>query len=261
MTKVRSIVLRTAGTNCDVETAFALERAGASAERIHVNRVAERPGMLADFSIMVIPGGFSYGDDIAAGRVLANELIQRFGDAMLEFVRSDRLVIGICNGFQVLVKTGLLPGFDHAALGSQQATLTGNDSGKFEDRWVALSAPSKKSLFTSGLSRLDLPVAHGEGKFVTDTPETLQRIIDNDQVAFRYVLDDGAPAGSTYPQNPNGSAHDIAGIEDASGKVLGLMPHPERFALAVQHPQWRRRGLRGDGAGLTVFRNAVEAVK
>jgi len=126
---------------------------------------------------------------------------------------------------------------------------------------VALSAPSKKSLFTRGLSRLDLPVAHGEGKFVADTPETLQRIIDNDQVAFRYVLDDGAPAGSTYPQNPNGSVHDIAGIEDASGKVMGLMPHPERFALAVQHPQWRRQGLTGDGAGLEIFRNAVHAVK
>ena len=259
MTKVRSIVLRTAGTNCDVETAFALERAGAEASRIHVNRIAQQPGLLDDFAVMVIPGGFSYGDDIAAGRVLANELIARFGDALLSFVRAGRIVIGICNGFQVLVKTGLLPGFDHNAIGTQQVTLTNNDSGKFEDRWVTLDAPSKRSLFTQGLDRLDLPVAHGEGKFVADSQETLDRLIANDQVAFRYVSRDGGVPG--YPDNPNGSVCDIAGIEDASGRVLGLMPHPERFALAIQHPQWRRLGLSGDGDGLTVFRNAVKAVK
>ena len=259
MGKVQAFVLRTAGTNCDVETAYALSLAGADAERLHVNRIAEEPKRLWDSSILVIPGGFSYGDDIAAGRVQANELVRRFGDAVLAYVQRGRIVIGICNGFQMLVKAGLLPGFDHTSLGRQQVTLTSNDSGKFEDRWVTLAASSKKSIFAEGIERIDLPVAHGEGKFVTDTPETLERLIANDQVTFRYVSADGPEVG--YPANPNGSVHDIAGIEDASGRVLGMMPHPERFALALQHPRWRREGLSGEGMGLRIFKNAVRAVK
>ena len=259
MAETKALVLRTAGTNCDVETAFALERAGATADRIHVNRIAEKPALLSQFAILVIPGGFSYGDDIAAGRVLANELIQRFGEAVLDYVHRDRIVIGICNGFQMLVKTGLLPGFDHDALGRQQVTLTGNDSAKFEDRWVTLEASSGTSLFTEGLDRLELPVAHAEGKFVTDSDDTLARLINNDQVVFRYVSGDGAEC--VYPDNPNGSVHDIAGIQDASGRVLGMMPHPERYVLALQHPRWRRDRLKEEGLGLKIFENAVRAVK
>jgi len=255
---IKALVLRTAGTNCDVETAFALELAGAIPARIHVNRIAEKPALLSEFAILVVPGGFSYGDDIAAGRVLANELIQRFGEAVLDYVHRDRIVIGICNGFQMLVKTGLLPGFDHKALGHQQVTLTGNDSGRFEDRWVMLEAPSRGSLFTEGLDRLELPVAHAEGKFVTDSQETLARLVDNGQVVFRYVSRDGGEIA--YPDNPNGSVHDIAGIQDASGRVLGMMPHPERYALALQHPRWRREALKGEGLGLKVFQNAVRAL-
>ncbi|MFH0965217.1 MAG: phosphoribosylformylglycinamidine synthase I [Planctomycetota bacterium] len=259
MGKANALVLRTAGTNCDAETAYALSLAGAEPERVHVNRIAAKPKSLGDYSLLVIPGGFSYGDDIAAGRVLANELVRRLGDAVLQYVQRGRIVIGICNGFQVLVKAGLLPGFDHRSVGRQQVTLTGNDSGKFEDRWVTLASSSRRSIFAEGIERIDLPVAHGEGKFVTDTPETLERLIANDQVTFRYVSADGGEA--RYPANPNGSVYDIAGIEDASGRVLGMMPHPERFALAVQHPRWRREGAGGEGLGLRIFRNAVRAMK
>jgi phosphoribosylformylglycinamidine synthase subunit PurQ / glutaminase len=252
----KTLIIRTAGTNCDRETKFAFERAGAQVELLHVNRVTEKPEVLDDFQILALPGGFSYGDDIAAGKIHANELRMKLGDRLKKFVDDGKLVIGICNGFQVLVKTGLLPGpFSRAA--EQVVTLACNDSNKFEDRWVYLRVDSDKSPFIRKGQVIYLPMAHGEGKFLARDEATLESLRANDQIVFRYVDADGQ-AGAGYPANPNGAVDDIAGICDATGRVLGLMPHPERHMLPTQHPRWTREGLQPEGDGMQVFRNAVE---
>jgi len=253
---VKTLILRTAGTNCDLETKFAFERAGSQVGRLHVNRVNENPALLAEYQILALPGGFSYGDDIAAGKIHANELRMKLGDQLKQFVDAGKLVIGICNGFQVLVKTGLLPGpFSREA--EQIVTLTFNDSNKFEDRWIYLRADSDKSPFIRKGQMLELPIAHGEGKFLTKDDATLDAIRTNGQVVFRYVNANGE-AGQPYPVNPNGSADDIAGICDTTGRVLGLMPHPERHCLPTQHPRWTREGLKPEGDGMQMFRNAAK---
>lgn len=251
---VKVCILRTAGTNCDVETAFAFERAGATAEFVHINQMLRGAASPGEYQILAIPGGFTYGDDIAAGKILANELRNSLGDKLRDFIDRDGAILGICNGFQVLVKTGLLPGpFTPGA--PQEVTLTFNDSAKFEARWVYLKVPENGSIFTEGISELYLPVAHGEGKFVADEP-VIREITDNRQVAFRYVDNKGEADG--YPWNPNGSVEDIAGICDDTGRVLGLMPHPERHVLGYQHPRWTREGLKSEGDGMAVFSNAVD---
>jgi len=253
---VKTLIIRTAGTNCDLETRFAFERAGSDASLFHINRVSERPSLLDEHQILALPGGFSYGDDIASGKILANELLTRLADPLKKFVDDGKLILGICNGFQVLVKTGLLPGpFSRDV--EQTVTLTFNDSNKFEDRWIHLRADSAKSPFVSKGQVITLPIAHGEGKFVAKDDATLDAIRTNDQVVFRYV-DAGGNAGGPYPINPNGSVDDIAGICDETGRVLGLMPHPERHLLPVQHPRWTREGLKPEGDGMPMFRNAVE---
>jgi len=252
MAAPKALILRTAGTNCDVESAFAFDQAGARAEKIHVNRLIDNPAIFDDFQIMCIPGGFSYGDDIAAGKILASELVHRLGDALKRFVDADKLVLGICNGFQVLVKTGLLPGFGEG----QTVTLAENDSARFEDRWVYLAMTPGKCAFVREEGIIYLPIAHGEGKFITKDTETLDRITKNGQATFRYVDADGATGG--FPVNPNGSQGDIAGITDTTGRILGLMPHPERHIHATQHPRWTRMGSGdGEGDGMVLFKNAV----
>ncbi|HUS57098.1 MAG TPA: phosphoribosylformylglycinamidine synthase I [Planctomycetota bacterium] len=253
MAKVKVCVLRTAGTNCDGETAFAFEQAGAATESVHVNQVLRKGAGLDDYQILVIPGGFTYGDDIAAGKILANELRYGLGGKLREFIDKGGAILGICNGFQVLVKAGLLPGpFSPGA--PQEVTLTFNDSAKFEARWIYLKAAPNKSVFTDGISSLYLPVAHGEGKFVADQ-QTLRRIVDSRQMVFQYVDPNGRSAG--YPWNPNGSVESIAGICDDTGRVLGLMPHPERHVLGCQHPRWTREGLKDEGGGTAVFKSVV----
>jgi len=249
--KPKALVLRTAGTNCDLETAYAFEIAGAEAERVHVNRFIEKERSLDEFQIMAVPGGFSYGDDIAAGKILANEMVTRLGDALRAFVSADKLVIGICNGFQVLVKAGLLPGFD----AEQSVTLATNDSGKFEDRWVYLKVTPGNSAFLHEEGVMYLPIAHAEGKFITNGETTLSRVLSSSGV-LTYVDADGRPG--PYPVNPNGSQADIAGICDPTGRILGLMPHPERHVAAIQHPRWQRMNRPdGPGDGLAIFQNAV----
>jgi len=252
LAKPKALILRTAGTNCDEETAFAFAHAGAEAVKVHVNRLIENPKLLDLFQILCIPGGFSYGDDIAAGKILASELVHRLGEGLDRFVSADKLVLGICNGFQVLVKTGLLPGFGDG----QCATLAGNDSGRFEDRWVYLAVTPGKSAFVREEGIIYLPIAHGEGKFVARDKATLTRILENGQATFRYTDSEGNPGG--FPVNPNGSQADIAGVSDPSGRILGLMPHPERHIFATQHPRWTRLGRAdGDGDGMILFQNAV----
>ncbi len=257
--KPRTLILRTAGVNCDRETAHAFELAGATPEFLHVNQLLKQPQLLDDYQLLAIPGGFSYGDDIAAGRIFANQIRHHLAEAFASFIAAQKPIIGICNGFQVLVKTDLLPGQVGGATG-QSCTLAHNDCGRFVDRWVHLAGRSKKCVWTAGVDRLELPIAHGEGKFTPADNAVRQALWDNDQVALVYTRADGHPVGGQFPDNPNGSTDDIAGVCDASGLVFGLMPHPERFVDAVQHPAWTRRGATGAGQGLAIFQNAVRYV-
>ncbi len=248
------LLLRGPGTNCENEAAFAFESAGAETERLHINALRENPGKLRDFQILVLPGGFSYGDDVAAGKIFANQLQHFLSDAIREFRDCEKLILGICNGFQILLKAGLLiPSDDEGPL----ATLAHNQSGQFEDRWVHLKVESQKSPFLKGLDRLYFPVAHGEGNFLCRKDWIRDGLGQTGQVVLRYTDPDGQ-SDPGYPHSPNGSQDDIAGICDASGLVLGLMPHPERHILPTQHPRWTREGLKKEGDGLAMFRNAVE---
>ena len=247
MAKPRAMVLRAAGTNCDTESQHALELAGFSAERVHLFRVMERPGLLDEVQLLMIPGGFSYGDDVAAGKIFANQILHHLAEALNKFVADGKLSLGVCNGVQVLLKSGLLPwGRADAAAANQDATLAWNDCGSFVDRWVPLRAEDSKCIFLPPGERLMLPIAHGEGKFVTRDQAALEKIRSGGQVAVRYDGD-----------NPNGSIDDIAGICDPTGRIFALMPHPERFVDVTQHPTWTRGGVdRADG--LIVFRRAAE---
>jgi phosphoribosylformylglycinamidine synthase subunit PurQ / glutaminase len=250
MNKVKVLILRAPGTNCDFETKVAFEAAGAEVDSALVFELFRREKSLADYHILVIPGGFTYGDDISAGRIMANEIRLRLGEDIGRFLTDGRLILGICNGFQVLVKAGILPG---AASGNgQPVTLTNNDSGRFECRWVHLKVNEQSPcVFTRGISSMYIPVAHGEGKLVT-APDAVDRL----NVVVQYV-DEKGNAGAGYPYNPNGSPRDIAGICDDSGRVFALMPHPERFIRWTQHPRWTRETPREPGDGLQVFNNAV----
>jgi len=253
MKNVKVCIIRTAGTNCDKETAFAFSKVGATVELVHINNLVGREKSLLDYQILAFPGGFSYGDDIASGKVFANELRCKLADELRRFVRDGKLIIGICNGFQVLVKSGLLPGNNNF---EQETSLIINDSGKFEDRWVYLSS-SVKCIWTKGIPEIIyLPVAHGEGKFITKDKNVLSRLKKNGQVVFRYCDAQGKSGG--YPDNPNGSLDDIAGISDETGRVLGLMPHPERHIEIHQHPRWFNLKNKKSGDGLTIFKNGVE---
>ena len=249
MAKVRTVILRASGTNCDVETAFAFQQAGAEVSTVHVNRLISRERQLSDYQIMVIPGGFTYGDDISAGKVLANELKVKLGEDIIRFVEAGGLILGICNGFQVMVKAGILP---EPAQDGSPLTLTNNDSGKFECRWVYLGVnQASPCVFTRGIDGMYLPVAHGEGKVVGSEP------LPERHIAL-YYTDERGDRQAGYPHNPNGSAGNIAGICDSSGRVFALMPHPERHIRGTQHPQWTRRGAREYGDGFQVFLNAVK---
>jgi phosphoribosylformylglycinamidine synthase I len=259
--KPTTLVLRAAGTNCDGETAHAFGLAGANTRILHINRVLENPAVLDEFQMLAFPGGFSYGDDIAAGKILANQLVHHLRDALHRFVEAGKPVIGICNGFQILVKTDLLPG-PVAGLTGQTATLWNNDSGRFTDRWVHLAPKESKCIWTSGLAQIDLPIAHGEGKFVPANEAVRKALWENGQIALVYCKADGSAANGRLPENPNGAVDDIAGVCDASGLVFGLMPHPERHVDPQQHPAWSSmRPLPTEGSGLRIFRNAVEHVR
>jgi phosphoribosylformylglycinamidine synthase I len=242
----KALILRTAGTNCDEETAHALRLAGADVEVLHINQFISRQRSLDDYQILIIAGGFSYGDDIAAGKVLANELRSKLGSDLSAFIAQGRLVIGICNGFQVLVKTGFLPGGDS---GKQNFTLAGNDSGRFQCHWIQMERENSAcSWLNQTDADWDLPMAHGEGKFWPINAKVLAALEKNKQVVFRY-----------RGENPNGSAKKIAGVCNAKGNVVGLMPHPERHVQRTQHPEWTRREKKtGDPVGLQFFKAAVK---
>jgi len=263
--KPKVLVLRTAGTNCDQETLSAFQQSGAQVDLVHMNRLLKREVSLSDYHILVVPGGFTYGDDIESGRILANELRLHLSDDLRKFIDDGKLIIGICNGFQVLVKAGILPGsLQNNTAGEhefkQTATLTNNDSGKFEDRWVHLKVEGK-SVWTEGLKPIVyFPVAHAEGKFVPQDNSILNQLKQNGQIVFRYCSKQSkAPL---YPEDPNGSVDHIAGIADKTGRILGLMPHPERHFRLTQHPFWTRMSERKEyGDGAKIFENGVNYVK
>jgi phosphoribosylformylglycinamidine synthase I len=247
MATARALVLRAPGTNCDEETAAAWELAGATAEVRRLGDVLERPESLHNYQIITFPGGFSYGDDLGAGRIFASRLGTVLGDALRLFHERGGLLLGICNGFQILVKAGLLPG------SSSVASVTHNQSGRFESRWVRLAPTPGVTPFLTDDEPIELPVAHGEGCYVAADANA-------GRVVLRYADAQGNPTDA-YPANPNGSAGAVAGLCDASGRIFGLMPHPERHIDPLHHPRWTRQGPRSEGDGLRIFRNAVTAVR
>jgi phosphoribosylformylglycinamidine synthase len=261
MPRPRILVLRAPGANCDRETAFAFSRAGGLADLVHVNRLLERPALLRDYQVFCVPGGFTYGDDIASGRILGNQIEHHLAAELHDFKHAGKLILGICNGFQVLIKCGLL--LDDDARQGPPATLDWNASGKFEDRWVYLRAVGERCVFLRGVECMYLPVAHGEGRFVTRSPEVLNALDRNGHLVLRYSngANSGMSHGSTsavpYPANPNGSSANVAGVCDTTGRVFGLMPHPERHIDRTHHPRWTRGEGRDPGDGLQVFTNAV----
>jgi phosphoribosylformylglycinamidine synthase I len=254
MGTLRVLVLRAAGINCDEETAFAWRRAGAEANSLHVNRILENPIAIGDYQIITIPGGFSYGDDIASGKILANQLNHHLGDAINAFVDRGGLVLGICNGFQVLVQMGLLPGSDCGV----PCTLTLNDSGRYEDRWVTVRADAPLCAFLDPGAVFQFPVAHGEGKLLTSDGEaSVARLEASNRIALKYVSPNGETP--TFPENPNGSIGNVAGLTDATGRVFGLMPHPERNLFTTPR-RCTNRDSNTETAGSRFFRRIVERI-
>jgi phosphoribosylformylglycinamidine synthase len=252
-----ALILRAPGTNCDRETAFAFERAGAVAERVHINRLLDDPALARRFQVLCLPGGFSYGDDLSAGRILGSQIRNHLADCFQEFKAQGKLILGICNGFQILMKSGIL--LDPHPVGGEVATLTNNASGKFEDRWVRLRVEGSKCVFFADIQSLYLPVAHAEGRFVPRDKNALANLDAAGQLFLRYQSQNGEMHGSVpYPDNPNGAAADVAGVCDATGRVCGLMPHPERHIDRTHHPRWTRGEGSDEGDGLAVFRNAVK---
>jgi phosphoribosylformylglycinamidine synthase len=267
MAQPRILILRAPGTNCDAEAAHAFALAGGVPETLHINRVLEAPRRLEEFQVLCIPGGFSYGDDIAAGRILGNQIQHHLADSLKSFHDAGKLILGICNGFQVLLKTNLLAAADGRG---PVATLTLNDSGHFETRWVRLGVEPGKCVFLWGMQQIELPVAHAEGKFVVRDEAAFRQMEAAGQMVLRYqgIADSSEKsefrnpkpemvASVSYPANPNGAMGDVAGICDATGRVFGLMPHPERFVEPTQHPRWTRERDRNEGDGLRLFQNAV----
>lgn len=257
MAKPRVLILRAPGTNCDIETGYAFERVGAEVTSIHVNGLMEDPRAGHGFQILCFPGGFSFGDDIAAGRILAQRLHTHLSGFIEEFRQSDKLILGICNGFQIMMRLGIFfPGQES----SPPATLTLNRQARFEDRWVNLVTDSNNCVFLRGINRMYLPMAHAEGRFVIRDQSSRQSLLQNAQLGLRYCEEDGGVCESTlaFPANPNGAELNVAGICDPSGKIFGLMPHPERHIDPTQHPFWTRRVEQpACGEGLALFANAV----
>lgn len=252
------------GLNCESETSYGFEMAGAKVDKIFLRDLTEKPQLLEKYQILAMVGGFSFGDHIAAGKVLANIYKFKLGEEVQEFIEDDKLIFGECNGFQTLVKAGILPGFDRDYR-TQRATLTYNDMGIFEDRWVRLRVNPKSScVFTKGIEDIYLPVRHGEGKFVVKDDSVLTLLHEQNQIVLQYTDDKGMPTMS-YPQNPNGSIEAIAGICDPTGRIFGKMPHATAYLSPFNHPNWTRMKANGslikEGEGVQIFENAVEYVK
>jgi phosphoribosylformylglycinamidine synthase len=258
MTKPRVLVVRAPGTNCDVETAYAFELAGGDPIRLHVNQLIEQPSIADAYQILCFPGGFSYGDDIAAGRIAAVQWQTKLSETLEAFRTKDRLVLGICNGFQIMMRLGI---FFEDSEETPPATLTWNNQARFETRWVHLKPESDHCVFLRGINQIYLPMAHAEGRLLTRDAAAKEQLQRNHQFAIRYCDPQGntGDAPLPFPINPNGAEGNIAGICDASGRIFGLMPHPERFLDPTNHPAWtRHESLPQHGDGLKIFQNAIE---
>ncbi|MCA9042026.1 MAG: phosphoribosylformylglycinamidine synthase I [Planctomycetaceae bacterium] len=265
MAEPRVCVLRAPGTNCDIETAHAFELAGGTADRHHINQLLSNPKLLEEYQILCIPGGFSYGDDIGAGVIFSRQLRNQLCDSIQHFLEGDKLILGICNGFQVLLKSGILPGgsstWPPADGHEPDATLTWNLNGRYTALWTKLKVACPDNVFLRGIDTIELPIAHAEGRLVVREESVLDKLAENQQIALQYRgSEDQTDSNQVleYPLNPNGSTANIAGLSDPTGRVLGLMPHPERFLFATQHPQWTRLRLEGEGDGLKLFQNAIK---
>lgn len=270
MQSPKALVLTGYGLNCDNETVYACEKAGMVANRVHINSLIDGDVDLFDFQTMVFGGGFSWGDEHGAGVIQAVRMKTGLGDDMRLFIEKGNLVLGICNGFQTLVNLGLLPGIEND-YSRRQVAIMANDCGNFRDQWVTLKVNSgSPSIFTKGINQIDLPVRHGEGKFFAEE-RIVGHLISNNQVVMQYANGDGQPANGQFPPNPNGSLADIAGICDPTGRVFGLMPHPEAYNHPANHPNWPRnkvmakRGLAETESnsltGIKLFENAAAYLK
>ena len=271
MTQTRAIVITGNGTNCEMEAAHACRLGGFDEVVIaHIAEILSGDIRLDAFHFLNLTGGFLDGDDLGSAKAQANRLkhasVAGTGEKLVEqftrFITDGKLILGVCNGFQLMVKMGTLPGFDGDYL-TQTATLTHNDCGRFQDRWCYLKVDvASPSVFTKGISEgIYLPVRHGEGKFVCDSDATLQRIESEHLAVFKYSGPEYDAATMEFPANPNGAQNGIAGICDPSGRLMGLMPHPEAFVHYTQHPRWTREQLPEEGDGLVLYKNAAEYVK
>ncbi len=265
--KPKSLVLFGNGINCEYETAHAHRTVGFDVELLHINSLLEDIKKIHNYAFLNLPGGFLDGDDLGSAKAQAvrwkyqkiDGSKRRFVDELVEFVSAGKIILGICNGFQLLVKTGLLPGLK-GEYHKQTVTLTFNDSGKFEDRWVYLKFNKfSRCIFTKDIDTIYLPVRHGEGKLVADSSNTFKEIKESGHIVMQYSDEKGFVTDE-YPYNPNGSIQSIAGLCDVTGRIFGLMPHPEAFVHYTQHPRWTREKLKEEGDGLKIFRNAYKYV-
>jgi len=259
--KAKALVLQAHGSNRDFDVIEALTLAGAEACGVPLNELRQNKALFSEYQMIVVPGGFSYADALGAGKLLALDLASYFAEEISAFVATGKPVIGICNGFQALVKSGILPGETPSPFWRggrcEGTTLTFNEQGHFECRWVTLAPVSQACIWTKDLDDLiECPIAHGEGNFQASELFPLSSFIENDQIALTYIYPDGAPANGDYPFNPNGSLLDIAGICNPQGNVLGLMPHPENHIHPYQHPRWTREI--NQHSGLKLFENGVK---
>ncbi len=263
MTGVKACVLRVGGTNCDIETKIALEDLGLDTEIIHMNQLLKGQRKLEDYHLLVIPGGFSYGDYVRAGAIWGKKLISKIRRDLESFIDKGKAIVGICNGFQVLVEAGILPGLNGLSE-HPKATLATNASAKYECRWVHLRYQSSSCKLLSKLKEdivLRIPIGHGEGRFIA-SKEVLEEIVKHNLVIFTYCKPDGSPANGEYPYNPNGSMLDIAGICNLKGNVMGMMPHPERAYFGWQMPGWTcNNEPQPYGDGRLILESIVEYVK
>ena len=268
--KVKSIVITGNGTNCEMEMAHACGLAGSDeVDIVHISELLYGEKSLDDYHFLNLPGGFLDGDDLGSAKAGANRILhvqvkeksEILYDQFARFIKQGKLILGVCNGFQLLVKLGMLPGFDRDYR-TQTVTLTFNDSGRFEDRWVYLRVNRESPcIFTRKIGGLYLPVRHGEGKFFTKDKDILRRLHEDHQVAVQYSNEDYKDATMDYPANPNGAIDGIAGICDSTGRIFGLMPHPEAYLHYTNHPRWTREKLPEEGMGLAIFRNAVDFIR
>jgi phosphoribosylformylglycinamidine synthase len=257
--KAKACILRVGGTNCDLEVKVALEGEGLKTDILHMNQLKE--GTLSNYQMLVFPGGFSYGDYVRAGAIWGKEIFTKLLKELDNFVDAGKLVMGICNGFQVLVEAGLLPG--NSVAGVPTASLANNSSAKYECRWIHLRVESGKTPFARAMKGGDtlwMPIGHGEGRFMVPSEKALNGLVKENQVIFRYAMPDGSAADGRYPYNPNGAVYDIAGICNKKGNVMGMMPHPERAFFGWQTPSQRgQRKPMGDGR--LIFEGAIEYIK